>query len=116
MKQYYQVFIALLFNTLDVVTGIIGAIKNREIKSTKLRDGLFNKVGFILCYVISYLVDRYGVLIGFDITIPILPCVILYVCTTELVSIIENLSKINSEIIPKKLYELFNLKGGENNV
>lgn len=45
---FYPVIIALIFNVLDLVTGIISAVKTKDIKSSKLRDGLFKKVGFIL--------------------------------------------------------------------
>ena len=51
MEQFYPVIVALVFNGLDLVTGIITAVKNHEIQSSKLRDGLFKKVGFLLCYL-----------------------------------------------------------------
>lgn len=42
------ILVALFFNGLDLVTGIVGALREGEqIKSNKLRDGLFKKVGFI---------------------------------------------------------------------
>lgn len=107
MEQFYPVIAALVFNALDLITGIITAIKNKEIQSAKLRDGLFKKVGFILCYFVAWLVDTQGARIGFQLGTPILPIIILYVCTTELVSILENICKINTDILPKKLMELF---------
>ena len=43
--------IALIFNGMDLVTGILGAIRDGEnLQSSKLRDGLFKKVGFVCCY------------------------------------------------------------------
>lgn len=107
--EYSSIVIALVFNALDLITGIITAVKNKCIQSTKLRDGLFKKVGFILCYFTAWLVDTYGATIGFQIKILILPIVILYVCTTELVSILENICKINPDILPEKLMNLFNI-------
>lgn len=116
MQQFYPIIIALVFNALDLVTGIITAVKNKDIKSSKLRDGLFKKVGFVLCYFVAWLVDNEGTLIGFQLGIKILPVIILYVCTTELVSIIENICKINTDILPEKLMGLFHIsdvkKGG----
>ena len=48
------ILISLVFNGLDLITGIVGAIKNGEqIKSSKLRDGLFKKVGFVFCYALG---------------------------------------------------------------
>lgn len=109
MEQFYTIFIALVFNALDLVTGIITAVKNKDIQSSKLRDGLFKKVGFLLCYFVAWLVDTQGAKIGFQFGVPILPIIILYVCTTELVSILENICKINPDILPEKLMELFHI-------
>ena len=114
MESLYPVIIALVFNAVDIASGIISAIKNKDISSSKLRDGLFKKVGFILYYFVAWLVDTQGNKIGFQFSVDILPIIILYVCTTELVSIIENICKINTDIIPEKLLEMFNVSGKEN--
>ena len=109
MKQIYPIAIALVFNALDLLTGIITAVKNKNIKSSKLRDGLFKKTGFLICYFLALIIDTEGTLIGFQIGVPILPTVILYACTTELVSILENISRINPYLLPEKLMDLFNV-------
>lgn len=109
MNTYYSIVIAMIFNALDLVTGLVASIKNKNVESSKLRDGLFKKVGFIFCYFVGWLVDTQGYRIGFQIATPVLPIIILYVCTTELVSIIENICKINPDILPSKLMEIFNL-------
>lgn len=109
MEEIYPVIVALIFNALDLVTGLVSAVKNKDIQSSKLRDGLFKKVGFIFCYFVAWLVDTQGHVIGFQLGVTILPIIILYVCTTELVSVLENISKINSDILPEKLMELFHI-------
>ena len=109
MNTYYSIVIAMVFNALDLVTGLVASIKNKNVESSKLRDGLFKKVGFIFCYFVGWLVDTQGYRIGFQIATPVLPIIILYVCTTELVSILENICKINPDILPSKLMEIFNL-------
>lgn len=112
MEQVYPVIVALIFNALDLVTGLVSAVKSKDIQSSKLRDGLFKKVGFIFCYFVAWLVDTQGYVIGFHLGVAILPVILLYVCTTELVSILENISKINSDILPEKLMELFHITKG----
>lgn len=109
MTQFTPIVTALAFNALDLVTGIITAVKNKDIQSSRLRDGLFKKVGFILCYFVAWLVDTQGDMIGFKFGVSILPIIILYVCTTELVSILENICKINPDILPEKLMDLFHI-------
>ena len=54
------ILISLVFNGLDLITGIVGALKNGEqIKSSKLRDGLFKKVGFVFCYLLGEAIGKY---------------------------------------------------------
>lgn len=107
--KFEPVIVALCFNALDLLTGFIAAVKNKEIQSSKLRDGMFKKIGFFICYFLAWLLDSEGDVIGFSFGVNILPIIILYVCTTELVSVLENVSKINSDLIPDKLLELFHI-------
>lgn len=113
MEQFYPIMIALVFNAVDIVTGVISALKNKDVKSNKLRDGLFKKVGFIICYFVAWLVDTQGDIIGFHIDVSILPILIIYACTTELVSILENICKINPDLLPDKLMQIFHLTNKE---
>lgn len=104
------VVIALAFNAMDLVTGISAAVKEKDLESSKLRDGLFKKVGFLFCYVLAILIDNNGIYIGLNISVEILPIVVLYVVTTEIVSIIENISRLNSDLLPEKLLDMFHVK------
>lgn len=107
-----QITAGLLFNLIDLITGIISAIKNKEVKSSKLRDGVFKKVGFLICYFLAFLIDYYGGIVGFNLGFNVLPVLITYTCTTEAVSIIENVHKINPDLLPEKLLKIFAIKKG----
>lgn len=107
-----MVVIALIFNFLDFATGLIQGFKSKSISSTKLRDGLFKKIGFILCYVLAFIIDNYCYLIGFNLGFDTLPVIISYAVLTEIVSIIENICEINPDLSVKKLLDLFNIKEG----
>lgn len=102
--------VALAFNAMDLITGIAAAVKEKDLESSKLRDGLFKKAGFLFCYVLAILIDNNGVYIGLNINVEILPIIVLYVVTTEIVSIIENICKLNSDLLPDKLLEMFHVK------
>ena len=112
MNEIYQIGVALSLNGMDLITGLIGALKNKALTSYKLRDGLFKKVGFMFCYLIGWGMDQYGPMIGFQIGFPVLPVIVLYAATTELVSIVENIHEINPDLLPEKLIELFHIKKG----
>ena len=113
MGNMEAIVVALSLNLFDLVSGFIGAIKNKDIKSSKLRDGMFKKVGFIFCYVLAYILDSEGNAIGFSVGVKLLPIIITYVCITEVVSILENISKINSDLMPEILKDLFHINKGE---
>lgn len=110
----HGIAVALVFNATDLVTGLISAIKDRNIESSKLRNGFFKKSGFLICYFLALMIDLYGKEVGFNLDFNLLPAVLGFVCLTEVVSIIENISKI-TDIIPDKLLSLFHIseKGEE---
>lgn len=101
------ILVALVFNGLDLVTGIVGAIRTGgQIKSSKLRDGLFKKVGFIFCYALGVAINYAENFLILPYGVDLVPVFCTYAIITEVVSIIENISKINSDILPDKLKEL----------
>ena len=109
IDQFYPIIIALIFNAIDLLSGIIGAYRRKDIQSSKLRDGLFKKVGFIFCYFMAWSIDTEGYQVGFTVGARILPVVLGYACLTETVSIIENIHIINPDLLPENLLKLFNL-------
>ena len=113
MGSMEAILVALSLNLFDLISGFVGAIKNKDIKSSKLRDGMFKKVGFIFCYILAYIIDSEGNIIGFSIVVKLLTVIITYVCITEVVSILENISKINSDLLPETLKTLFHINKGE---
>ena len=109
----HGIAVALVFNATDLVTGIISALKEHNLQSSKLRDGIFKKIGFLICYFLALMIDLYGSEVGFNLNVELLPVVLGFVCLTETISVIENLSKI-TDILPEKLLSLFHIsKEGE---
>ena len=109
----HGIAVALVFNATDLVTGIISAIKGHNLQSSKLRDGIFKKIGFLICYFLALMIDSYGSEVGFNLNVELLPVVLGFVCLTETISVIENLAKI-TDIVPEKLLSLFHIsKEGE---
>lgn len=108
------ILVALVFNGLDLITGIVGAIKDGEqIKSSKLRDGLFKKVGFIFCYTLGIAINYAEKFLTLPFGVDLVPVICAYAIITEVVSIVENISKINPDILPDKLKELIGYDGGK---
>lgn len=99
--------IAGLMMVLDVVVGFAGAIKYKDVKSNKLRDGLWHKAGFVgliaLAYVIQYAAEYVD--LGFEVPTVIAVCA--YVILTEIVSVFENLCVLNPTLVNSPLGALF---------
>lgn len=110
----HSIGVALLFNLTDLVTGLIAAVKAKELQSSKLRDGIFKKIGFLICYFLALMIDTYGSEVGFVLEVKLLPIVLAFVCLTEVASIIENISKI-TDILPEKLLSIFHISKEDNN-
>lgn len=107
------ILIALVFNGLDLITGIVGAIRDGgQIKSSKLRDGLFKKVGFIFCYALGVVINYAENFLDLPYRVDLVLVICTYAIVTEVVSIIENISKINPDILSDKLKELIGYNDG----
>lgn len=92
---------------LDVITGIIKAIKNKKFDSSKMRKGGINKICEILVLILGLLLKNalpyFKVTLNFDILFIISS----YIFFMEIVSIIENIGEINENLIPPKIKETF---------
>ena len=99
--------ITALFIVLDLVTGLIKAFKEKSYTSTIMREGLFHKCGSVLCIVFGVLVDYAQSLIDLGVSVPVAITVCSYIILMEIGSIIENVCKINPQIMPNKLKVYF---------
>ena len=99
--------IAFAFIVLDFLTGLIKAFATNSFTSTKMREGLFHKVGLILCMILGGLVDFAQEYLDLGVSVPVAVAICVYICLMEITSIIENVCKINPQIVPDKLAALF---------
>ena len=95
------------FMVLDFGTGLVKAIKERNYNSSVMREGLLHKCGSILCVTLGILVEYANSYLGLGISVPIASAICTYISLMEIGSIIENIGKINPEIVPEKLREYF---------
>ena len=95
------------FIVFDLITGIAKAVKNRELCSTKMKDGLFHKCGFILSIILGLLCEWASVQIDLGFAIPFLPAICGFIILTELASSLENLAEISPELAAAKFMSIF---------
>lgn len=112
-----EVKLALAFMVIDVFTGVLKAIKNKELNSTKAREGIYKKASFILFIAFGYLADYAMDYVNMGFSVPAATTICTLIIVTEAISVLENLGQINPDLV--KLVAPFlsalNKKEGENN-
>lgn len=101
--------IVCAFVVMDLVTGIMQAVANKTLDSTKMRAGLWHKCGFIMTVILAALVEWSMQFIDLGFTLPLFVPVCVYIILVEVVSIFENVCKISPELASSKLAQLFNV-------
>lgn len=105
----------LAFIVADYVSGVVKAVKMKSLDSTKMREGLWHKLGFIGAMALGYACQ---LACNFEI-LPqsfsaIFGAVCVYVYITEAISIFENLCALSPELAQSPLAQLLKLKGEGN--
>ena len=104
------------FIVLDLVTGLIKALKEKNFNSSVMREGLYHKFGSLLCIVFGVMVDYAQMYIDIGIVIPVSSAICSYIVLMEIGSIIENVCAINPEFLKGNLKSYFSkLKGSDKN-
>lgn len=101
------IIIVLIFIVLDFVSGIIKAIKEQNLDSTKMREGLFHKLGFILAIILAIAIEYAMLHMELGFTLPIADGVCIFIVLTEIVSILENICGINPQLNKNAFLKIF---------
>lgn len=105
--DWFMVVSALLFVCFDFLTGIIKAIKNKNVSSSVMREGLLHKVAFVLIIILAIMCEAAMTHLDLGITVPLIAPVCVYIILTEVASILENIGEINPELKNSKMLALF---------
>lgn len=110
------VFVALILIALDVIVGFSNAVAHGEVSSSKMRSGLWHKLGSMFLILVADVVDGSllgGVDLGFKS--PVLVAVCLYIALMEVTSVLENITKLNPELGNNPLVSRLKSVGGNEN-
>lgn len=94
-----EVKLALAFMVIDVFTGVLKAVKNKELNSTKAREGIYKKASFILFIAFGYLADYAMDYVNMGFNLPAGATICTLIIVTEAISVLENLGKINPDLV-----------------
>ena len=110
MELDYHLFaIVGAFIALDVISGFSQACVNHTVDSSIMRRGLWHKSAYILAILLAMVCEYAAVYIDLGFTVPITAPVVGFISTTEVVSIVENLGRLNPEIANSKLLDFFSM-------
>lgn len=111
-----EVKLSIAFMAIDVFTGMLKAFKNKELNSTKAREGIYKKASFILFIAFGYLADYAMTYVDLGFNFPAAATICTLIILTEAISILENLGQINPDmvkLVAPFLSALNNKKEGE---
>lgn len=97
---------------MDIVCGTVAAMRNKELCSSIAREGMYNKIGEAMFLLIGIIANEVLGMPPFDslgISPDIAYIVAVYIAWMELVSILENICKINPELPFAKILMMFNI-------
>lgn len=94
-----EVKLAVAFMAIDVFTGVLKAVKNKGLNSTKAREGIYKKASFILFIAFGYLADYAMVYVDMGFNFPAAATICTLIIVTEAISVLENLGQINPDLV-----------------
>ena len=104
----------LIMIALDIIAGIVAAASNGNIDSSKLRHGLFHKIGLILAFALSVALEWLEHSLPLGIDVPLVLPVSAYIILMEACSVYENIRAINPDFKFQSFEDLFKRKEKEN--
>ena len=99
-------FIVLIFISFDILFGLLQSLTNQNFQSSVMRQGLFHKLGEILCYLFGVVCDSTLPMINILVPFSLANAITIYIVIMEIGSILENLSKV-SPVMAKYLGFVF---------
>lgn len=92
----------LIFIALDVVFGTVKAVVFNQVSSTKARQGVMHKAGFIGAMLLCEFVDGFqGLLssgLGIDFSVPTTTLCAAMIVICEIMSILEHIQEFNPDL------------------
>lgn len=100
--------ITAILIAMDYISGIAAAASRGDLQSSKMREGLWHKLGEVGAILLAYLVAEEGHYIGLPYQIDLLiPAVIIWLSVMEITSILENLTLLNPDLASAGFLRIF---------
>ena len=101
------VVIALTLMGMDILLGLAGAVKDKNVQSSRMREGLWHKAGSIGLIVLAYILDVAVDHVDLGVIFPGVVIVCAYIILMEVGSCLENLVVLNPELRNNPIMKVF---------
>lgn len=98
--------LVMAFILVDVISGVLAAVKEKNLSSTVMREGLLRKAALVLILVAATLIDLGQGVLDLGFNVPFVPLAAAYIALMEILSIFENACKMNDQLAESKLGKL----------
>lgn len=102
MTNEYAIIIAICLIALDILSGLLMSLMTKTFSSSKMRLGLYHKIGEILAIMLSAIMEYAVSYVEISANIPVLSATLTYIIAMEAGSILENVKRMNKGL--DKLY------------
>lgn len=99
--------IVMALIVMDYATGLAKAVKNKDISSEKMREGLWHKAAYLIVLMLAEILEHGQKIVDMGFTIPIIIPACVYIIVTETTSILENVGQLNPELSGSAIMQLF---------
>ena len=97
--EWSIVILVVAFICLDIITGLLKAVYEKNLESEYIRKGLIHKIGEILAVAVAFLIEySQTVILSINFDIPIVKGVCIYIILMEILSVLENICVINPQL------------------
>jgi toxin secretion/phage lysis holin len=91
----WYIIAVIFFIVTDYVTGVVKAIMQSTLSSSKMREGLGRKFTYLVLALVAYFIDTINLHISIGLPVSVFICTVSGICLIELTSILENITAIN---------------------
>lgn len=107
-SEMFALGFTCLLIVMDYVSGVGAAIYRGTLKSSKMRGGLWNKLGELGAILLACVVTAEGHYLGIPYQIDLLvPAVLIWINIMEVTSILENLTLLNPDLDDTGFLQIF---------
>lgn len=95
MINEHAIIIAISLMVMDILSGLLMSLVSRTFTSSKMRMGLYHKIGEILVIMLSGIMEYAALYVEISVNIPVLSATLSYIIAMEAGSILENVKRMN---------------------